>query len=53
MEEIPPINKSWTDMAVAGLQALAPLCTHPVEKHCHSLILEMGEALYNSSFLGK
>jgi hypothetical protein len=53
MENTPPIDKEWVDMAVTAIQALEPLCQHLVEKECRSLLLEMTEALYTSSFLGK
>ncbi|KAI0137312.1 C6 zinc finger protein [Xylariales sp. AK1849] len=51
MEQIPLINRDWTDAAVAGIRALGPLCKHAVEVEYHGLILEIAEALYTSPYL--
>ncbi len=53
MESIPPIQKDWTDMAVANIAALEPLCKQQVEIEYHQLITDIAKALYTSSFLGK
>lgn len=53
MESIPPIQKDWTDMAVANIAALEPLCKQQVEIEYHQLITNIAKALYTSSFLGK
>lgn len=53
MESIPPIRKDWTDMAVANIAALEPLCKQPVEVEYHQLLAQIAEALYTSSFEGK
>jgi hypothetical protein len=53
MEQVPVINKEWTDMAVTGIQALRPLCKHPVEIEHHGLILKIAETLYTSPFAGE
>ncbi|KAJ3560269.1 hypothetical protein NPX13_g9359 [Xylaria arbuscula] len=50
MESIPPIRKDWTDMAVANIAALEPLCKQPVEAEYHQLLTQVAEALYTSSF---
>ncbi|KAI0513174.1 C6 zinc finger protein [Xylaria bambusicola] len=50
MEAIPPIRTEWTDMAVANIAALQPLCQQQVEIDYHQLLTEIAEALYTSSF---
>jgi hypothetical protein len=52
MEKLAPTKRDWTDMALAGLRALEPLCRHPVERECYKLLTSMAEALYTSPFLG-
>ncbi|KAI1368973.1 C6 zinc finger protein [Xylaria arbuscula] len=49
MESIPPIRKDWTNMAVANIAALEPLCKQPVEAEYHQLLTQVAEALYTSS----
>ncbi|TGJ85479.1 hypothetical protein E0Z10_g3321 [Xylaria hypoxylon] len=51
MESIPPIQKDWTDMAVANIAILEPLCKQQVEIEYHQLITNISKALYTSSFL--
>ncbi|KAI0974928.1 C6 zinc finger protein [Xylaria arbuscula] len=51
IESIPPIQKDWTDMAVANIAALEPLCKQQVEIEYHQLISDIAKALYTSSFL--
>ncbi|KAI1294028.1 C6 zinc finger protein [Xylaria venustula] len=51
IESIPPIQKDWTDMAVANIAALEPLCKQQVEIEYHQFISDMAKALYTSSFL--
>lgn len=51
MEAIPPIQKDWTDMAVANIAALEPLCKQQVEVEYHQLLTNIANALYTSSFL--
>ncbi|KAI0542157.1 C6 zinc finger protein [Xylaria digitata] len=51
IECIPPIQKDWTDMAVANIAALEPLCKQQVEIEYHQLITNIANALYTSSFL--
>ncbi|KAI1825710.1 C6 zinc finger protein [Xylaria intraflava] len=51
MEAIPPIQQDWTNMAVASIAALEPLCKQKVEIEYHQLITDMAKALYDSSFL--
>ncbi|RWA04728.1 hypothetical protein EKO27_g10380 [Xylaria grammica] len=51
MESIPPIQKDWTDMAVANIVALEPLCKQQVEIEYHQHITNIANALYTSSFL--
>ncbi|KAJ2979917.1 hypothetical protein NUW58_g7081 [Xylaria curta] len=51
MESLPPIQKEWTDMAVASIAALEPLCEQPVEIEYHQLLTSIASALYTSSFL--
>jgi hypothetical protein len=53
MEAIPPIQRDWTDMAVANIAALGPLCQQQVEIEYHQLITDVAEALYSSPFLGE
>ncbi|KAH8200454.1 hypothetical protein TruAng_005347 [Truncatella angustata] len=50
MEQVPITNKGWTDMAVAGMKALRPLCKHEVEIAYHGMIQEIAETLYTSPF---
>ncbi|KAK9417489.1 putative C6 zinc finger protein [Seiridium unicorne] len=50
MEHLPVIKKEWTDMAVAGIRALQPLCKHPVEVEYYGFILDIAETLYTSPF---
>ncbi|RYO86556.1 hypothetical protein DL766_003449 [Monosporascus sp. MC13-8B] len=50
METIPPIRREWTDMAVASIAALEPLCKHQVEVEYRRLLKEWAEALYTNSF---
>lgn len=51
LESLPPIPGDWTDMAVASIAALEPLCTQQVEIEYHQLITNVAGALYNSSFI--
>ncbi|KAJ8122731.1 hypothetical protein ONZ43_g1141 [Nemania bipapillata] len=51
LDSLPLIQKDWTDMAVANIAALEPLCTQPVEIEYHRLLTNVANALYNSSFL--
>ncbi|KAJ8129861.1 hypothetical protein O1611_g3769 [Lasiodiplodia mahajangana] len=51
LESLPLIQKEWTDMAVANIAALEPLCTQQVEIEYHQLITNVANALYSSSFL--
>ncbi|KAI0424909.1 C6 zinc finger protein [Xylaria sp. FL1042] len=51
IESIPPIHKEWTDMAVANIAALEPLCQKQVEIEYYQLITDIAKALYTSSFL--
>ncbi|KAI1428840.1 C6 zinc finger protein [Xylaria sp. FL1777] len=51
IESIPPIKKDWTDMAVANISALGPLCKQQVEIDYHQLITDIAKALYTSPFL--
>lgn len=53
LESLPPIPGDWTDMAVASIAALEPLCTQQVEIEYHQLITNVAGALYNSSFIGE
>jgi len=53
MDVIPPIQQSWTDMAVANIAALTPLCEQQVEIEYHQHLTDIAEALYSSSFMGK
>ncbi|KAK6070913.1 C6 transcription factor [Seiridium cupressi] len=50
MEHLPVIKKEWTDMAVAGIRALQPLCKHPVEVEYFGFILDIAETLYTPPF---
>ncbi|KAI1431748.1 C6 zinc finger protein [Xylaria sp. CBS 124048] len=52
MESIPPIREDWTNMAVASIAALEPLCKQQVETEYHQLIADIAKALYSSSYLG-
>ncbi|KAI1354318.1 C6 zinc finger protein [Xylaria sp. FL0043] len=51
LEAIPPIQKDWTDMAVANIAALGPLCKTQVEIEYHQLITDIANALYTSPLL--
>ncbi|KAI1175735.1 C6 zinc finger protein [Nemania sp. FL0916] len=51
LESTPPIQKDWTDMAVANIAALEPLCKQPVEIEYFQLMTNIANALYSSSFL--
>ncbi|KAI1083899.1 hypothetical protein F5B20DRAFT_525952 [Whalleya microplaca] len=51
MESMPPIQRDWTDKAVAGIRNLELLCKHQVEIEHYRILLDMAEALYTSSFL--
>ncbi|KAI1816393.1 C6 zinc finger protein [Poronia punctata] len=51
MDAIPPIRQSWTDMAVANIAALRPLCEMQVEVEYLGLLTDVAQALYTSSFL--
>ncbi|KAI0453201.1 C6 zinc finger protein [Xylaria acuta] len=51
METVPLIQKDWTDMAVASIAALEPLCKQQVEIEYHQFITNIANALYTSSFL--
>ncbi|KAI0011723.1 C6 zinc finger protein [Xylariaceae sp. FL0662B] len=51
LEAMPLIRRDWTDMAVAGIRALEPLCKRQVEIEYYQLLSEMVEALYTSSFI--
>lgn len=53
MEQLPTINSEWTDMAVASLQALEPLCKQPVEVEYIGLLRDIAQTLYTSSFEGE
>jgi hypothetical protein len=53
MEVIPPIEQSWTDMAVANIATLRPLCEQQVEIEYHQHLADIAGALYSSSFMGK
>lgn len=53
MQSVPPINTEWTDRAVEGIRALAPLCTHAVETKYQAMLMEIAEALYTSPFTGE
>lgn len=53
LEIAPLVRKDWTDMAVASMAALEPLCKQQVEIEYHQLITNIADALYTSSFLGK
>jgi hypothetical protein len=53
MEKLPPIQRDWTDMAVAAIRNLEPLCQHQVETEYYALLLEMAEASYTSAFQGR
>ncbi|RYP14987.1 hypothetical protein DL765_005984 [Monosporascus sp. GIB2] len=50
METIAPIRREWTDMAVASIAALEPLCKHQVEVEYCQLLKEWAETLYTNSF---
>ncbi|KAI1340121.1 hypothetical protein F5Y15DRAFT_65093 [Xylariaceae sp. FL0016] len=50
MEALPLIRGGWTDMAVASIAALKPLCEKQVEVEYQQLLSDMAEALYSSSF---
>ncbi|RYO86292.1 hypothetical protein DL764_009031 [Monosporascus ibericus] len=50
METIPPIRREWTDMAIASISALQPLCKHQLEVEYCQLLKEWAETLYTSSF---
>ncbi|RYP65832.1 hypothetical protein DL769_006204 [Monosporascus sp. CRB-8-3] len=50
METIPPIRREWTDMAVASIAALEPLCKHQLEVEYRQLLKEWAEMLYTNSF---
>ncbi|RYP40189.1 hypothetical protein DL767_001904 [Monosporascus sp. MG133] len=52
MEAIPPIRREWTDMAVASITALEPLCKHQLEVEYCQLLKEWAEMLYTNSFQG-
>ncbi|RYP92407.1 hypothetical protein DL770_001507 [Monosporascus sp. CRB-9-2] len=52
METIPPIRREWTDMAVASIAALEPLCKHQLEAEYCQLLKEWAETLYTNSFQG-
>ncbi|RYP50109.1 hypothetical protein DL768_004313 [Monosporascus sp. mg162] len=49
MEAIPPIRREWTDMAVASIEALEPLCKHQLEVEYCQLLKEWAETLYTNS----
>ncbi|KAI1117540.1 C6 zinc finger protein [Nemania sp. NC0429] len=51
LESLSPIPRDWTDVAVASIAALKPLCKQQVEIEYHQLITNIASALYNSSFL--
>ncbi|KAI0113734.1 C6 zinc finger protein [Nemania sp. FL0031] len=51
LDSLPLIQKEWTDMAVANIAALEPLCTQQVEIEYHQLITNIASALYSSSSL--
>ncbi|KAK1750002.1 C6 zinc finger protein [Echria macrotheca] len=51
IEQVPLINKEWTDAAVAAIRALEPLCrADEIERTYHGMLLEMAEKLYVSSW---
>jgi len=50
MEQIPPINRSWSEAAVAAVLQLEPLCTGDVERAYYELLLQMANSLTVNSF---
>lgn len=53
MDALPLVRRDWVDMAVAAIRGLEPLCTQPVEFEYYRIILEIAEALYTDSYLGR
>ncbi|KAI0181373.1 hypothetical protein GGR52DRAFT_32825 [Hypoxylon sp. FL1284] len=51
IDALPPVRRTWVDMAVAAIRALEPLCAHPVEAAYRRLLLAIAEALYTDSYL--
>ncbi|KAI0472469.1 C6 zinc finger protein [Xylaria cf. heliscus] len=51
LEIVPLVQKDWTDMAIASIASLEPLCKQDVEIEYHQLITNIANALYTSSFL--
>ncbi|KAK7744722.1 hypothetical protein SLS62_010079 [Diatrype stigma] len=50
IDAVPVPPRPWTDRAVAAIEALAPLCTHPVEIEYHRHLREWARTLYVDSF---
>ncbi|SPO03575.1 uncharacterized protein DNG_06258 [Cephalotrichum gorgonifer] len=50
MAALPLIRKQWTDRAVAAVGGLRPLCRDPVEIEYQSLLMDMVQTLYISSW---
>ncbi|EOO00020.1 putative c6 transcription factor protein [Phaeoacremonium minimum UCRPA7] len=50
LEKIPLVNRDWVDSAATAVQSLGPICTEPVAKKYHELLLVMITQLYQSSF---
>ena len=53
MGDLPLINREWSDMALAAVQNLRPLCFDEVEiEHC-DILIDWAQKLYTSSWDGE
>ncbi|KAI0147083.1 C6 zinc finger protein [Xylariaceae sp. FL1272] len=50
MEALPPIRSDWTDMAVASIAELEPLCREQVEVDYQRFLADIAKELYTSPF---
>lgn len=53
MADLPPIRREWTDSAVVSIENLRALCREEVEFEYQSVLLDMAQTLYTSSWEGE